>query len=74
MNGKKAVEQGSEEQSTGVRRLPVAEYEGKLYFVDERLDEMRNVQDPFDRIALGSVEGARLVEVDKLPKPNIHRE
>lgn len=74
MNSKKEIENGSKKQNGGPRRLPVAEYGGKLYFVDERLGEMRNIRDPFDSIPLGSVKGARLVELEELPKPDIQRE
>lgn len=74
MNSKKAIENGSKKPFEGPRRLPVAEYVGKLYFVDKRLGEMRNVQNPLDSIPLESVKGARLVELDELPKPDIHRE
>lgn len=74
MNGNKEIEQGSQVSNGGARRLPVAEYNGKLYFVDERLGEMRNVRNPFERISLGSMKGARLVEVEKLPEPDIQRE
>ena len=74
MNSKNEIEQGSEKQCGGPRRLPVVDYDGKLYFVDERLGEMRNVRNPFDKVPLKSVKGARLVEVGKLPKPDILRE
>jgi len=30
------------------RRLPIIELGGKRYFVDERLKELRNVDDPSD--------------------------
>lgn len=33
----------------GVRALPRIKLGRKEYFVDERLGEMRNVKDPFDR-------------------------
>lgn len=33
-----------------VRELPRVEYEGKTYFWDERLDQLRNVDDPNDYI------------------------
>ena len=35
-----------------VRALPVLENKGQLYFVDERLKELRNVLAPWDRIPL----------------------
>jgi len=34
------------------RRLPIIEMQGKQFFVDERLCELRSVQDPSDRMAL----------------------
>lgn len=74
MNSKKEIENGSKRPNVGPRRLPVAKYEGKLYFVDERLGEMRNVRNPLDSIPLKSVKGARLVDMDELPKPDIQVE
>lgn len=32
------------------RRLPIIKYQGKRYFVDARLKEMRNVNNPHDYI------------------------
>lgn len=34
------------------RELPVIELKGEQYFVDERLHELRNTCDPFDRLPL----------------------
>ena len=34
------------------RALQVLEHKGQLYFVDERLKELRNVRAPWDRIPL----------------------
>jgi len=31
-----------------VRRLPVVEYKGKRYFLDDRLKQIRNVDNPHD--------------------------
>ncbi len=74
MNSKKEIENGSKKPNVGPRRLPVAEYAGKLYFVDERLGEMRNVQNPSDSIPLESVKGARPEELEVLPELDIQRE
>jgi len=30
------------------RRLPIAEYKGKRYFLDDRLRQIRNVDNPHD--------------------------
>lgn len=32
----------------GIVALPTVEMDGKIYFVDERLKELRNVNDPHD--------------------------
>ena len=32
-----------------MKQLPVIKIEDKYYFVDERLNELRNVKDPHDR-------------------------
>ena len=37
-----------EEETACPRRLPIIEINGKKYFVDERLHQLRNVNDPFD--------------------------
>jgi hypothetical protein len=36
--------------NTGPRMLPVIDFDGKLYFIDERLKQLRSVADPSDRI------------------------
>lgn len=33
-------------------RLPIVEVDGVAFFVDERLRELRNVNDPFERLPL----------------------
>ena len=38
--------------SNGPRLLPTVTLSGKTYFLDERLEELRNVRDPFDSIKL----------------------
>jgi len=38
------------EEESGVRRLPTILYNGKKYFVDHRLREMRNINNPHDYI------------------------
>ncbi len=36
----------------GVRKLPAVRLWGKRYYLDERLKELRNIEDPDDRIEL----------------------
>jgi ribosomal protein S27E len=45
------------EESWGPRRLPVLHVEGRAYFVDLRLQELRAVNDPDVRMDLRSDEG-----------------
>ena len=40
----------------GGGRLPIVRIAGKLYFQDDRLEEFRRVNDPFDRIPFGDAE------------------
>jgi len=40
----------------GVKMLPIVHYEGKLWFLDERLKQLRNVQNPHDFIDLNDFE------------------
>ena len=42
---------------TGSRMLPVLHYRGKRYFVDERLREFRNTENPHEVIGFDTVEG-----------------
>jgi hypothetical protein len=39
-----------------VKMLPVVRYERKLWFLDERLGQLRNVQNPHDFINLNDFE------------------
>jgi hypothetical protein len=41
---------------SGVKMLPVVRYERKLWFFDERLRQLRNVQNPHDFINLNDFE------------------
>jgi len=34
-----------------VRQLPIIRFQGKLYFVDNRLEEIRNIYNPHDRLS-----------------------
>ncbi len=34
-----------------VRQLPIIRFQGKLYFVDKRLEEIRNIYNPHDRLS-----------------------
>ena len=40
----------------GVKMLPVVRYEGKAWFLDERLRQLRNVRNPHDFINLNDFE------------------
>jgi hypothetical protein len=42
--------------SDGVKMLPVVSYERKLWFLDERLRQLRNVRNPHDFINLNDFE------------------
>ena len=45
-----------ENLSGGVKMLPVVRYKRKLWFLDERLRQIRNVRNPHDFINLNEVE------------------
>jgi hypothetical protein len=45
-----------EDLSDGVKMLPVVRYESKLWFLDERLRQLRNVRNPHDFINLNDFE------------------
>ncbi len=40
----------------GVKMLPVVRYEKKLWFLDERLKQLRNIRNPHDFIDLNDFE------------------
>ena len=40
----------------GVKMLPVVRYERKLWFLDERLSQLRNIRNPHDFINLNDFE------------------
>lgn len=42
--------------STGVKMLPIVRYERKLWFLDARLRQLRNVRTPHDFITLDEFE------------------
>lgn len=44
-------------------RLPIYKIKGKLYFLDKRLNEYRNIKNPLDRLNFNSV------SIDDLQKP-----
>jgi len=44
------------QRKCGVKMLPVVRYERKLWFLDERLRQLRNVQNPHDFINLNDFE------------------
>jgi len=43
--------------------LPIYKIKGKLYFLDKRLNEYRNIKNPMDRLSFNSV------SLDDLQKP-----
>jgi len=45
-----------------IRALPKAKIDGKIYFVDERLNELRGVDDLADRISLDDIDPDYLEE------------
>jgi hypothetical protein len=61
MPGKKhtmldSIREAREKCGNGVKMLPVVRYERKLWFLDERLRQLRNVRNPHDFIDLNEFE------------------
>ena len=61
MHGKRqtmldCIREAREHLSGGVKMLPVVRYERKLWFLDERLRQLRNVRNPHDFLDLNEVE------------------
>ena len=50
------IRETRENLSNGVKMLPVVRYERKLWFLDERLRQIRNVRNPHDFINLNEFE------------------
>jgi len=50
------IREARENLSEGVKMLPVVRYERKLWFLDERLRQLRNVRNPHDFIELNEFE------------------
>ncbi len=50
------IREARENLSGGVKMLPVVRYEQKLWFLDERLRQLRNVRNPHDFIDLNDFE------------------
>ena len=50
------IRETRENLSDGVKMLPVVRYERKLWFLDERLKQLRNVRNPHDFIDLNEIE------------------
>jgi len=48
-----------------MKELPIYKIKGKLYFLDKRLCEYRNIKNPLDRLSFNSV------SLDDLQKPTI---
>lgn len=49
-----------------VGRLPVMKYRGQYYYVDERLGEIRNINDFMDRLLFEEVR-ENLIEAQNVP-------
>jgi len=47
-----------------VRRLPVVEYKGKRYFLDDRLRQIRNVDNPHDYVDAQDVDQSKVKLVE----------
>jgi len=51
-----SIREAREKCGSGVKMLPVLRHEGKLWFLDERLKQLRNVRNPHDYIDLNDFE------------------
>jgi hypothetical protein len=51
----------AQKQATGPRRLPIVEWEGVAYFIDERLRELRAVTNVHHRVEFGSATGRAML-------------
>ena len=47
-----------------VRRLPVVEYKGKRYFLDDRLRQIRNVDNPHDYVDSQDIDQSKIKLVE----------
>ena len=47
-----------------VGRLPVMKYKGKYWYVDERLQEIRNINDFMDSVKYDQIDKAKIEEYD----------
>ena len=47
-----------------VGRLPVMKYHGKYWYVDERLKEIRNINDFSDSVPFGQIDNDDIEEYD----------
>jgi hypothetical protein len=74
MTNNKSMNQSPSKGATGPRMLPVVRIDGELYFVDHRLRELRNVQNPFERLPISMASGLPYLDIkpEDLPRPNIH--
>jgi hypothetical protein len=45
--------------------LPVVEYQGKLYFLDRRLNEIRSIKEPWLNVSLDDISISELREVSQ---------
>ncbi len=43
-----------------VRQLPTIEYKGKKYFRDDRLRQIRNVNNPYDYVDFENVDSSQI--------------
>ncbi len=51
-----SIKEARKECTNGVKMLPVVRYERKLWFLDERLKQLRNIRNPHDYINLNDFE------------------
>lgn len=57
------------DSKTNEAQLPTADYEGKRYFVDKRLEELRNVEDPHDVVVFDDIGDEALTRILDLVEP-----
>lgn len=74
MTNNNRMNQSPSKGATGPRMLPVVRIDGELYFVDHRLRELRNVQNPFERLPISMASGLPYLDIkpEDLPRPIIH--
>jgi hypothetical protein len=63
MTNNDRVNQSPGPEASGPRMLPVVKIDGKLYFVDQRLRELRHVQNPHERLPIGMAAGRAFLDI-----------